>query len=264
MDVTEIINKLAETKKSDNMRHYLYEAKIEEISIQRNEIGKYIDNGKEEPEYDIDLALYIALTAAKNGFLPYLYNLKPDWIKFSKTKTYRLPFSNGSLMLEIGFSNGFYIIEVYDVNNIYCRVYKSYKMNVEDFSTFQFVADVFYEIIHYNLRYKTASKPFLCKFSEFNYFIDKRPDNIVLFASSDDDRMKLSVSLKSAIECFFTRKYLDCAPLKILYKDITGNSGFCTDNFRYTMFGNKEYMISSLEYLLLTIFRSIYNAIKKL
>lgn len=246
------------------MKHYLCEAKIEEISIQRNEIGKYIDNGKEEPEYDIDLALYIALTAAKNGFLPYLHNLKPDWIKFSKTKIYKRPFSNGNLMLEISFSNGFYTIEVYDINNMYCRVCKSCRMNVEDFSTFQFIANVFCEIIHYNLRYKTIFKPFLCKLSEFNYFIDKRSDNIVLFASSDDDRMKLSVSLKSAIECFFSRKYLNCAPLKISYKDVNGNSGFYIDNFRYSIFGNKEYSASSLEYQLLTIFRSIYNAIRKL
>lgn len=258
------MNKLAETKKSDNMRHYLYEAKIEEILIQRNEIGNYIDNGKDEPEYDIDLALYVALTAAKNGFLPYLYNLKPNWVKFSKTKTYRLPFSNGNLMLEIGFSNGFYMIEIYDINDTYCRVHKSYKMNMENIPTFQFVADVFYEIIHYNLRYKTVYKPFLCKFSEFNYFVDKRPDNIVLFASSDDDRMKLSVSLKPAIECFFSRKYLDRAPLKISYKDVNGNLGFYTDGFHYTMFGNKGYTVGSLECWLLTVFKSIYNAIRKL
>lgn len=246
------------------MNHYLCEAKLEEISIQRKEIGEYIGDIKDELEYDIDLALYIALTAAKNGFLPYLQNLKPDWTKFSKTKIYKRPFLNGNLMLEIGFSNGFYRIEIYDINDMYCRIHKSCKMNVEDFSTFQFIADVFYEIIHYNLRYKTTAKPFLCKFSEFNYFIDKRPDNIVLFASSDDDRMKLSVSLKSAIECFFSRKYLACAPLKILYKDINGNSGFYTENFQYTMFGNKEYPVSSLEYRLLTIFRSIYSTIKKL
>lgn len=246
------------------MNHYLCEAKLEEISIQRKEIGEYIGNIKDEPEYDIDLALYIALTAAKNGFLPYLYSLKSDWTKFSKIKTYRLPFSNGNLMLEISFSNGFYAIEVYNINDIYCRVSKSCKMNVEYFSTFQFIADVFYEIIHYNLRYKTTSKPCLCKFSEFNYFIDKRPDNIVLFASSDDDRMKLSVSLKPAIECFFARKYLACAPLKTLYKDVDGNSGFYIDNFYYTMFGNKDYAVSSLEYRLLTSFKSIYNAIKKL
>lgn len=246
------------------MRHYLCEAKLEEISIQRKEIGEYTGNIKNEPEYDIDLALYIALTAAKNGFLSYLYNLKPDWVKFSKTKIYKRPFSNGNLMLEIGFSNGFYTIEVYDINNMYCRVCKSYKMNVEDFSTFQFIVDVFYEIIHYNLRYKTTSKPFLCKFSEFNYFIDKRPDNIILFASSDDDRMKLSVSLKPVIECFFTRKYLACAPLKIFYKDVNGNSGSYIDNFRYTMYGNKEYKTSSLEYRLLAIFKSIYSAIRKL
>lgn len=242
------------------MRHYLCEAKIEEISIQRNEIGKYIDNGKEKPGYDIDLALYIALTAAKNGFLPYLYNLKPDWIKFSKTKTYRLPFSNGSLMFEIGFSNGFYAIDIYDINDTYCRVHKSYKMNVEDIPTFQFVADVFYEIIHYNLRYKTVSKPFLCKFSEFNYFVDKRPDNIVLFASSDDDRIKFSVSLKPAIECFFLRNYLACASLKILYKDINGNSGFYVDNYPYAIHGFRKHRISSLEHELLIAFKSIYNA----
>lgn len=246
------------------MNRYLCEAKLEEISIQRKEIEEYIGNIKDEPEYDIDLALYIALTAAKNGFLPYLYNLKSDWIKFSKTKIYKRPFSNGNLMLEISFSNGFYTIEVYDINNMYCRVCKSYKMNVEDFSTFQFVADVFYEIIHYNLRYKTTTKPFLCKFSEFNYFIDKRPDNIVLFASSDDDCMKLSVSLKPAIECFFSRKYLDCAPLKISYKDVNGNLGFYTDGFHYTMFGNKGYTVGSLECWLLTVFKSIYNAIRKL
>ena len=246
------------------MNRYLCESKLEEISIQRKEIGKYIGNIKDEPEYDIDLALYVALTAAKNGFLPYLQNLKSDWVKFSATKIYKRPFSNGNLMLEIGFSNGFYTIEVYDINNMYCRVCKSYKMNVDDFSTFQFIADVFYEIIHYNLRYRTTSKPCLCKFSEFNYFIDKRPDNIVLFASSDDDRIKLSVSLKPAIECFFSRKYLGCAPLKILYKDIDGNSGFCTDSFYYSMFGNKDYAVSSLEYRLLTIFKSIYNAIRKL
>ena len=179
------------------MKHYLCEAKLEEISIQRNEIGEYIRNIKSEPEYDIDLALYVALIVAKNGFLPYLQSLKSDWIKFSTTKIYKRPFLNGNLMLEISFSNGFYKIEVYDINNVYCRVCKSYKMNVEDFSTFQFIADVFYEIIHYNLRYKTTSKPCLCKFSEFNYFIDKRPDNIVLFASSDDDRIKLSVSFVS-------------------------------------------------------------------
>ena len=184
------------------MKRYLCEAKLEEISAQRKEIGGYLGNIKDELEYDIDLSLYVALTAAKNGFLPYLYNLKSDWIKFSKTKIYKRPFSNENLMLEIGFSNGFYRIEVYDINNMCCRICKSCKMNMEDFSTFQFVADVFYEIIHYNLRYKTTSKPFLCKFSEFNYFIDKRPDNIVLFASSDDDRVKLSVSLKPAIECF--------------------------------------------------------------
>ena len=252
------------TKKNNNVNHYLCEAKIEEIAVQRNEIGKYIDNIKNEPEYDIDLALYIALTAAKNGFLPYLYSLKPDWIKFSKTKIYKRPFSNGNLMLEIGFSNGFYTIEVYNINNMYCRICKSCKMNVEDFSTFQFIVDVLFEIIHYNLRYKTISKPFLCKFSEFNYFIDKRPDNIVLFASSDDDLMKLSVSLKPAIECFFSREYLGCVPLKISYKDVNGNSGFYTDNFQYTMYGNKEYKISSLEYWLLTVFRSIYSAIRKL
>lgn len=245
------------------MNHYLSEAKLEEISAQRKEIGEYTRNIKSEPEYDIDLALYVALTAAKNGFLPYLYSLKPDWVKFSKTKIYKRPFSNGNLILEIGFSNGFYTIEVYDVNDMYCRVCKSCKMNVEAFSTFQFIADVFCEIIHYNLRYGTTSKPFLCKFSEFNYFIDKRPDNIVLFASSDDDRIKLSVSLKSVIECFFARKYLACAPLKISYKDVNGNSGFCTDNFYYTMFGNKDYAVSSLEYQLLTSFKSIYNAIKK-
>lgn len=246
------------------MNHYLCEAKLEEISAQRKEIEEYISNIKDEPKYDIDLALYIALTAAKNGFLPYLYSLKPDWVKFSKTKIYKRPFSNGKLMLEIGFSNGFYTIEVYNINDIYCRIYKSCKMNVDDFSTFQFVADVFYEIIHYNLRYKTTSKPFLCKFSEFNYFIDKRPNNIVLFASSDDDRMKLSISLKPAIECFFSRNYLGCASLKILYKDINGNSGLYIDNFYYSMFGNKDYPVSSLEYRLLTIFRSIYAAIKKL
>lgn len=246
------------------MNHYLCEAKLEEISIQRNEIGEYIGNIKDELEYNIDLALYVALTAAKNGFLPYLYSLKHDWVKFSKTKIYKRPFSNGNLMLEISFSNGFYTIEVYNINNMYCRVCKSCKMNVEDFSTFQFIVDVFYEIVHYNLRYKTISKPFLCKLSEFNYFIDKRPDNIVLFASSDDDRMKLSVSLKPAIECFFSRNYLGCAPLKISYKDIDGNSGFCTDNFRYTMFGNKEYTVGSLECQLLTIFRSIYSAIRRL
>ena len=245
------------------MYHYLCEAKLKEISIQRKEIGEYISNIKSEPEYDIDLALYIALTAAKNGFLPYLYNLKPNWVKFSKTKIYKRPFSNGNLMLEIGFSNGFYTIEVYNINGMYCRVCRSYKMNVEDFSTFQFIADVFYEIIHYNLRYKTAIKPFLCKFSEFNYFVDKRPDNIVLFVSSDDDRMKLSVSLKPAIECFFSRKYLACVPLKILYKDVNGNSGFYIDNFYYALFGSKDYIVSSLEYRLLTIFRSIYNAIRK-
>lgn len=246
------------------MNRYLCEAKLEEISLQRKEIGEYINNIKDEPEYDIDLALYVALIAAKNGFLPYLYSLKPDWIKFSKTKLYKRPFSNGNLMLEIAFSNGFYTIEVYNINNMYCHVCKSYKMNVEDFSTFQFIADVFYEIIHYNLRYKTTSKPCLCKFSEFNYFIDKRSDNIILFASSDDDHMKLSVSLKPAIECFFSRKYSSCAPLKISYKDINGNSGFCTDNFHYTIFGNKEYTISSLECQLLTIFKSIYNAVRKL
>lgn len=246
------------------MNRYLCEAKLEEISIQRKEIEEYIGNIKDEPEYDIDLALYIALTAAKNGFLSYLQNLKFDWIKFSKTKIYKRPFSNGNLMLEIGFSNGFYRIEVYDINDMYCRVCKSCKMNVEDFSTFQFVADVFYEIIHYNLRYKTTTKPFLCKFSEFNYFIDKRPDNIVLFASSDDDRMKLSVSLKPAIECFFSRKYLDRAPLKISYKDVNGNLGFYTDGFHYTMFGNKGYTVGSLECWLLTVFKSIYNAIRKL
>lgn len=246
------------------MNRYLSEAKLEEISIQKKEIGEYIDNIKDEPEYDIDLALYVALTAAKNGFLPYLYNLKSDWVKFSKTKVYRRPFLNGNLMLEISFSNGFYMIEVYDINNMYCRICKSYKMNVEDFSTFQFIADVFYEIIHYNLRYGATSKPFLCKFSEFNYFIDKRPGNIVLFASSDDDRMKLSVSLKPIIECFFARNYLGCAPLKILYKDVNGNSGFYTDNFLYTMFGNKEYAVSSLECQLLTSFKSIYNAVRKL
>lgn len=246
------------------MNHYLCEAKLEEISIQRKEIAEYIGNIKDEPEHDIDLALYIALIAAKNGFLPYLQNLKSDWIKFSKTKIYKHPFSNRNLMLEIGFSNGFYSIEVYNINDMYCRICKSCKMNVEDFSTFQFVADVFYEIIHYNLRYKTTSKPFLCKFSEFNYFIDKRSDNIVLFASSDDDRIKLSVSLKPAIECFFSRNYLACAPLKILYKDINGNSGFYIDDLYYSMFGNKEYPVSSLEYRLLTIFRSIYNSIKKL
>lgn len=245
------------------MNHYLCEAKLEEISIQRKEIGEYIGNIKGEPEYDIDLALYIALIAAKNGFLSYLYNLKSDWIKFSKTKTYKLPFSNGNLMLEIDFSNGFYKIEVYDINDVYCRIHNSCRMNVEDFSTFQFVADVFYEIIHYNLRYKTIFKPFLCKLSEFNYFIDERPDNIVLFASSDDDCMKLSVSLKPAIECFFSSEYLACAPLEISYKDINGSSGFYTDNFLYSMFGNKDYAISSLEYRLLTIFRSIYNAIRK-
>ena len=246
------------------MKRYLCEAKLEEISAQRKEIGGYLGNIKDELEYDIDLSLYVALTAAKNGFLPYLYNLKSDWIKFSKTKIYKRPFSNENLMLEIGFSNGFYRIEVYDINNMCCRICKSCKMNVEDFSTFQFVADVFYEIIHYNLRYKTTSKPFLCKFSEFNYFIDKRPDNIVLFASSDDDRVKLSVSLKPAIECFFSREYLACAPLKILYKDIEGNSGFYIDNFYYTMFGNKDYPVSSLESRLLTIFRSIYNVTRKL
>lgn len=246
------------------MNHYLCEAKIEEISIQRKEMREYIGNIKEEPEYDIDLALYVALTAANNGFLPYLHNLKPDWIKFSKTKIYKRPFSNGNLMLEISFSNGFYTIEVYDINNMYCRVCKSCRMNVEDFSTFQFIANVFYEIIHYNLRYKTTTKPFLCKFSEFNYFIDKRPDNIVLFASSDDDCMKLSVSLKPAIECFFSRKYLDRAPLKISYKDVNGNLGFYTDGFHYTMFGNKGYTVGSLECWLLTVFKSIYNAIRKL
>lgn len=246
------------------MKRYLCEAKLEEISIQRNEIGEYIRNIKDEPKYDIDLALYVALTAAKNGFLPYLQNLKSDWIKFSKTKIYKRPFSNENLMLEVAFSNGFYRIEVYDINDMYCRICKSYKMNVEDFSTFQFIADVFYEIIHYNLRYKTTSKPCLCKFSEFNYFIDKRPDNIVLFASSDDDRMKLSVSLKPTIECFFSCKYLACSPLKILYKDINGNSGFYTDNFPYAMFGSKEYMVSSLECRLLTVFKSIYNAVRKL
>ena len=246
------------------MRHYLCEAKLEEISIQKKEICEYIGKIKDELEYDIDLALYIALTAAKNGFLPYLQSLKSNWVKFSKTKIYKRLFSNGNLMLEIGFSNGFYKIEIYNINDMYCRVCKSYKMNMEDFSTFQFIADVFYEIIHYNLRYKTASKPFLCKFSEFNYFIDKRPDNIVLFASSDDDRMKLSVSLKPAIECFFSRKYLACAPLKILYKDVNGSSGFHIDNFYYTMFGNKDYVVSSLECRLLTVFKSIYNAIRKL
>lgn len=246
------------------MNHYLCEAKLEEISIQRKEIGEYIRNIKEESEYDIDLALYIALTVAKNGFLPYLQNLKSDWIKFSKTKIYKRSFSNGNLMLEISFSNGFYRIEIYDINDMYCRVSKSCKMNVEDFSTFQFIADVFYEIIHYNLRYKITSKPCLCKFSEFNYFIDKRPDNIVLFASSDDDRMKLSVSLKPAIECFFSRNYLACAPLKILYKNVNGNSGFYTDNFPYVMFGSKDYPVSGLECRLLTIFRSIYGAIRKL
>ena len=246
------------------MKRYLCEAKLEEISIQRKELREYIGNAKSEPEYDIDFALYVALTAAKNGFLPYLQNLKPDWIKFSKTKTYRLPFSNGNLMLEVTFSNGFYRIEIYNINDMYCRIHKSCKMNVEDFSTFQFVADVFYEIIHYNLRYKTTSKPFLCKFSEFNYFIDKRPDNVVLFASSDDDRMKLSVSLKPTIECFFARNYLGCAPLKILYKDINSNSGFYIENFPYSMFGNKKYTINSLECRLLTIFRSIYSAIRKL
>ena len=68
------------------MKHYLCEAKLEEISIQKKEIEEYIGNIKDEPEYDVDLALYVALTAAKNGFLPYLYNLKSDWIKFSKTK----------------------------------------------------------------------------------------------------------------------------------------------------------------------------------
>lgn len=245
------------------MNRYLCEAKLEEISIQEKEIREYIRNIKDEPEYDIDLALYVALIAAKNGFLPYLYNLKSDWVKFSKTKIYKRPFSNGNLMLEIDFSNGFYIIEVYDINNMYSRVYKSCKINVEDFSTFQFIVDVFYEIIHYNLRYRTTSKPFLCKFSEFNYFIDKRPDNIVLFASSDDDRMKLSVSLKPAIECFFARKYLGCVPLKISYKDVNGNFGFYIDNFHYSMFGSKEYTISSLECQLLTVFKSIYNAIKK-
>lgn len=245
------------------MKRYLCEAKLKEISIQRKEITKYIDNIKDEPEYEIDLALYVALTAA-NGFLSYLQNLKSDWIKFSKTKTYKRPFSNGSLMLEIAFSNGFYRIEIYDIHDMYCRVCKSCKMNVEDFSTFQFIVDVFYEIIHYNLRYRITSKPFLCKFSEFNYFVDKRPDNIVLFASSDDDCMKLSVSLKSAIECFFSRKYLGCAPLKISYKDVNGNSGFYTDNFHYTMFWTKEYTVSSLEFRLLTIFRTIYNAISKL
>ena len=246
------------------MNHYLCEAKLEEISIQRKEIGEYIRNIKDESEYDIDLALYVALTAAKNGFLPYLYSLKSDWVKFSTTKIYKRSFSNGNLMLEISFSNGFYTIEVYNINDMYCCVCKSYKMNVEDFSTFQFITDVFYEIIHYGLRYKTTSKPFLCKFSEFNYFIDKRPDNIVLFASSDDDRMKLFVSLKPAIECFFARNYLTCAPLKISYKDINGTSGFYTDNFPYTMFGNKNNAISSLEYRLLTIFKSIYSAISKL
>ena len=246
------------------MRHYLPEAKLEEISIQKKEIGEYIRNIKDEPEYDIDLALYVALTAAKNGFLPYLQNLKSDWVKFSTTKIYKRPFSNGNLMLEVAFNNGFYRIEVYDINNMYCRVCKSYKMNVEDFSTFQFITDVFFEIIHYDLRYKTPSKPFLCKLSEFNYFIDKRPDNIVLFASSDDDRMKLSVSLKPAIECFFSRKYLACAPLKISYKDVEGHSGFYTDNFHYTLFGSKGYTVSSLEYWLLTVFKSIYNAIRKL
>lgn len=246
------------------MKHYLCEAKLEEISIQKKEIEEYIGNIKDEPEYDVDLALYVALTAAKNGFLPYLYNLKSDWIKFSKTKIYKRPFSNGNLMLEIRFSNGFYTIEVYNINDMYCRTHKSYKMNVDDFSTFQFIADIFYEIIHYNLRYKTISKPCLCKFSEFNYFIDKRSDNIILFASSDDDRIKLSVSLKPAIECFFSRNYLACALLKILYKDINGNSGFYTENFQYTMFGNKDYPVSSLECRLLTIFRSIYNAIRKL
>lgn len=246
------------------MRHYLCEAKLKEISAQIKEIGEYISNIKDEPKYNIDLALYVALTAAKNGFLSYLYNLKSDWIKFSKTKTYKRPFSNGNLMLEIAFSNGFYTIEIYNINDMYCRICKSCKMNMKDFSTFQFVANVFYEIIHYNLRYKTTSKPFLCKLSEFNYFIDKRPDNIVLFASSDDDCMKLSVSLKPAIECFFSRKYLACVPLKILYKDVNGNSGFYTDNFSYTMFGNKDYPVSSLEYRLLTIFRSIYNTTRKL
>ena len=244
------------------MKHYLCEAKLEEISIQRKEIGEYINNIKDEPEHDIDLALYISLTAVKNGFLPYLQSLKSDWV--SATKIYKRLFSNGNLMLEIAFSNGFYKIEVYNINDMYCRISKSYKMNMEDFSTFQFVADVFYEIIHYCLRYKTLFKPFLCKLSEFNYFIDKRPDNIVLFASSDDDRMKLSVSLKPAIECFFTRNYLGCAPLKILYKDINGNSGFYIDNFYYSMFGNKDYAVSSLEYRLLTIFKSIYSAIRKL
>ena len=245
------------------MNHYLCEAKLKEISIKRKEIGKYIGDIKNEPEYDIDLALYIALTAARNGFLPYLYNLKPNWVKFSKKKIYKRPFLDGSLMLEISFSNSFYMIEVYDINDMHCRVCKSCKMNVEDFSTFQFIADVFCEIIHYNLRYKTTSKLFLCKFSEFNYFIDKRPNNIVLFASSDDDRMKLSVSLKPAIECFFSRKYLACSPLKTFYKDVDGNSGFCTDNFYYTMFGNKKYAISSFESRLLTTFRSIYSAIRK-
>lgn len=246
------------------MNHYLCEAKLEEISIQRKEIGEYIRNIKEEPEYDIDLALYIALTAAKNGFLPYLQNLKSDWMKFSETKIYKRPFSNGNLMLEIGFSNGFYKIEVYNITDMYFRVCKSCKMNVEDFSTFQFIADVFFEIIHYNLRYRAPSKPCLCKFSEFNYFIDKRPDNIGLFASSDDDRMKLSVSLKPTIECFFAREYLGCAPLKISYKDVNGTSGFCTDNFYYSMFGNKDYAVGSFEYRLLTIFKSIYNAVRKL